>query len=249
MLSNRFQKHCDAPDLLLEPSEKSSETFQSQADFAANFKWASESYDVYFVLDSGRIKLIKFQPYNESDELKLEKRGIINSFLKLLIGRSRTQMLGLSFREWENFLRDQNDLPALSPDFASEIGISDTVFKDWCLSLIKGMGIALAGGAESKQVPNCVSGTEEATLVERIRWMDAYLKQVIAPVLILDGGGVDLLDWQFGEIVLAFKGTCRDCPGLEEGTLAFVRHCVTRDIPSRYLESSSGEVKVVAQRL
>ncbi len=246
MVSHRFIRHLNGPEFLLERDSDALNTFQSQANSAVVFNWGGSTFDIYLQVCSAQISIAKFSIYAEEKSSFEEKMAIIDSILKLCRGRNRVDMASMTIREWENYLRDTNEIESLSPAEMEKWHFNTTVFSDLIQLLITGISLGMKEQIGDAALPKRVSSSQ-SLVVNRLLWVKEYFENVISPIVAADGGAVEVLDWQNDKLLLSFTGACSACLAQEMGTLNFIRKSLSKDIPSSLLEGISEGLKVVAE--
>lgn len=151
--------------------------------------------------------------------------GFIDALFHNIQGKSRRNLIVLSSREIENFMRDINHEPA----FPSDNAPSDEIWKVIDV-LINEINKALS---PSLELSSLMENYVEKPLVEKIKSVEHLIDKAIRPSLEKDGGDIKLVNINGNQILVNFQGNCSNCPSSTGATLEFVS-----DVFKKYLGDS-----------
>jgi len=150
------------------------------------------------------------------------KLGLLEGFFHLLQGKSRRQILALTMREVESFMRDENHVPAYPVTSEVTLDLSlviNVIIKEINKSL-GSSAIDLAARENFQTLP----------LVVKIKAVEALFDRAIRPALVLDGGDLLLVNILQDQIYLSFQGNCSACPSATGGTFDFVVEIIKKHL-------------------
>jgi Fe-S cluster biogenesis protein NfuA len=154
--------------------------------------------------------------------------AFIDVLVELCQGKKRLEILKITAREVENYLRDRNDLEAYNKSDLNEDQLLTTVSQ-----LIFEMNRIISDFVSERELsPETAvepfaalsDPFQELTLVDRIKAVNALLALYIRPTLERDGGDIILVNIDGVNIYLSFLGNCGECPSSanQGGTIKFV---------------------------
>ena len=171
-----------------------------------------QRYIVYGEVRDGKLENLSFVGEDGEGE-----RGLVDGLLELCQGKNRGQVEGISLREVESFLREQNHLRAFSPKDEEHL-TPWFVMKDHLLEVFSPLSQVI------EKNPLEERAFAQLSLLKKIRLVSSVLHERVRPMLRRDGGDVELLDVRGqADIVLSYCGRCAECPMAPKGTLEFIR--------------------------
>jgi Fe-S cluster biogenesis protein NfuA len=231
LYSKRVEQRLSAPKFRL---QKKSETDQFTP---------ANSVIVSFKIPESNGLVRLFISLNEKD-LTLSKMGYatnisgaeiayLEAFCELSLGKSRQGLAKFSFREVENFLRDQNHLPAY-PYTADDEAI-------WNLLNQRTIKALSEHSMMQKSSEVVVSKWHpQLSLSEKYQAIETVLEHFVRPALKEDQGnllfiaaeetGTDLSIW------VRFQGNCESCPSSLTGTLQFIEETLIKELQHTQLK-------------
>ena len=159
--------------------------------------------------------------------------GILDVIVEFCQGKDRRQLLALNVREIENYLRDENHLPAQGVDLA----LAQSILQSVTDSLVQAIASRISQKCEAVP-PIAFEHFSQQRLSKQIQDLQGIFGQQIRPVLELDGGSVELLNVIDQKIVIEFGGNCTSCPGARGPTLAFIQDIIKVQLPGFHWEIS-----------
>ena len=161
-----------------------------------------------------------------SGDLPLNHRAFVESLCHLLKDKSRLQIVKISAREVEYFLRDQNHLPALYLEKDKKIGSEFELFFKIIPELIEEM-LLFEGEDEAFDILPSGQFKESPTLPMQLRLVESFLDRQVRKALKQDGGNVlikaiNKVD-DVTQVYLHFSGECQSCSSSKFGTWQFIQ--------------------------
>jgi len=222
--SKRVQERLQAAKFRLQKKSESEEFAGSEAIIVS-----------YKIPDSnGLVRLfIKL-----SDDFKINKIGYatnisgaeiayLEAFCELSLGKNRQGLAKLSFREVENYLRDQNHVPAYP--------YSETDETNW--DQLNQRVIKVLSERSIQQKPIEVSTATwhpSLSLGEKYQAIETVLEHFVRPALKEDQGDlVFVAAEEIGpalSIWVRFQGNCESCPSSLTGTLQFIEETLIKEL-------------------
>jgi Fe-S cluster biogenesis protein NfuA len=160
--------------------------------------------------DKGEILVISYKSISLSD-IELVFLDVICHFSDR---KKRVDLVNLSIREIENFLRDENHSSALSSEKIPHTFVED-VIKHVMINISKRL-FPYNFASEAS------ISWHKAGMVAKIKAAEEFLEAHIRPVLQLDSGDVVLIDVDKSNISVHFLGNCIHCSALESVTLPLI---------------------------
>ncbi len=152
--------------------------------------------------------------------------GVLDVLCQFAVGKDRPGILKLNVREAENYLRDQNHVPAFSPESVAE-GALQGVHTS-LEAVVRGMG-KVAGNLWGRPASAPI-GTTGPGLAPMARAAQEILDRYVRPSLARDQGDVVLLKIADGVVYLGARGQCSGCPSSGAGTLQFIQEVFGREM-------------------
>ena len=146
--------------------------------------------------------------------------GFLDALFHILQGKGRRNLLELTTREVESFMRDENHVPAFTSELAPDPKIwqvINTIIKEVNKTLTPSQNPLLTG-----------TEFEALSLVEKLKAMESLIEQAIRPALIKDGGDLKLVNINQNQVFISFQGNCSGCPSSQGGTLEFVSETIKK---------------------
>jgi len=147
--------------------------------------------------------------------------GFLEALFHLLQGKKRRELLQLSMREVENFMRDVNHLPAYPPEQAP---------KEEIWRVIDGIIKAVNKSFATNELIGMNGDYQQLSLVDRIKATEAVFDKAVRPALMQDGGDIQLVNIVDDKVFVSFQGNCVDCPSSQGATLEFVSEAVKKHL-------------------
>ncbi|MCY4524715.1 MAG: NifU family protein [Halobacteriovoraceae bacterium] len=176
---------------------------------------------IQFTGVSDRRGCIKSLFYTTS--LKDFRLAFLDTFAQFAQEKKRYELFSIEIREIENYLRDRNQFPLSLPGY----------LEDWVLRWIN---LLIYAVGESLDVNKKETMAFPFSLVEKIHAVEKLLNSYIRPLLRLDQGDVELIDIRGEQITLLFKGRCRHCKGVLEGTMPLIEKILRKGLQTTHLK-------------